>query len=40
VLHVYFGVDLDAVWDTVSKDAPLLEDEVLKIIKEMGINTE
>ena len=39
LIHGYFGVDLDAVWDTVKKDIPLLKEEVKKIIvKEGGWN--
>jgi len=33
LIHDYFGVDLDAVWETVEKDIPLLKREVKKIIK-------
>jgi uncharacterized protein with HEPN domain len=30
----YFGVDLDAVWDTVKKDVPVLKKHVKKILNE------
>ncbi len=33
LIHDYFGVDLDAVWDTVEKDIPLLKKEIKEIIK-------
>ena len=36
LIHGYFGVDLDAVWDTVEKDIPLLKNEIKKIIDEEG----
>jgi uncharacterized protein with HEPN domain len=35
LIHDYFGIDLDAVWDTVEKDIPLLKDEIQTIIKEL-----
>lgn len=33
LIHDYFGVDVDAVWDTVKKDIPLLKNEIKKITK-------
>jgi uncharacterized protein with HEPN domain len=36
LIHDYFGVDIDAVWDTVEKDIPLLKNEIEKIIEEWG----
>ena len=33
LIHDYFGVDLDAVWDTVEKDIPLLKREIKRIIE-------
>jgi len=35
LIHDYFGIDLDAVWDTVEKDIPVLKDEIQTIIKEL-----
>ena len=32
LIHDYLGVDLDAVWDTVEKDIPLLKDGIEDII--------
>jgi len=32
LIHGYFGVDIDAVWDTVMKDIP--KEKLQKIIKE------
>ena len=32
LIHNYFGVDLDAVWDTVEKDVPRLKDGIRAII--------
>lgn len=34
LIHGYFGVDVDAVWDTVMKDIPSLKEKLQKIIKE------
>jgi len=34
VIHGYFGVDIDAVWDTATRDIPLLKEKLLKIQKE------
>ena len=36
LIHDYFGVDLDAVWDTVEKDIPLLKDKIKDIIEKEG----
>lgn len=33
LIHDYFGVDLDAVWDTVQKDIPALYTQLLEISK-------
>ncbi len=33
LIHDYFGVDLDAVWDTVKKDIPTLKNELKDIIE-------
>lgn len=33
LIHDYFGVDLDAVWDTVEKDIPTLEGKIKDIIE-------
>jgi RNAse (barnase) inhibitor barstar len=29
----YFGVDIDAVWDTVEKDIPSLQNEIKNLIE-------
>lgn len=36
LIHGYFGVDLQTVWDTVKKDIPVLEREIKKILKEIS----
>jgi len=33
LIHDYFGVDLDAVWDTVKKDVPFLKEKIREILK-------
>jgi uncharacterized protein with HEPN domain len=33
LIHDYFGVDLDAVWNTAKKDIPQLKDEIREIIE-------
>lgn len=32
LVHDYFGVDLEAVWETVTKDLPVLKAELAKVI--------
>ena len=32
LIHDYFGVDLDAVWDTAKKDIPGLKTELRKLL--------
>lgn len=34
LIHHYFGVDLEVVWDTVEKDLPALKKQVKKILGE------
>ncbi|HWR26481.1 MAG TPA: DUF86 domain-containing protein [candidate division Zixibacteria bacterium] len=34
LIHHYFGVDLEVVWDTVEKDLPALKKNVKKILGE------
>jgi uncharacterized protein with HEPN domain len=33
LIHEYFGVDLGAVWDTATKDIPLLKGKLQEILK-------
>lgn len=33
LIHNYFSVDLDAVWDTVQKDVPMLKRELNTILQ-------
>ncbi len=32
LIHAYFGVDLEAVWETLKKDIPALKKEIKSII--------
>ncbi len=36
VIHEYFGVNLELVWDVVREDMPALRDSVESILKELG----
>ena len=33
LIHGYFGVDLNIVWDAIKKDLPLIEEKVRDIVK-------
>jgi len=39
LIRDYFGVDIDAVWDTVKQDIPALAVKVSEIIKELEPNS-
>ena len=34
IVHQYFSIDADEVWNTVERDLPKLKDDVLKILME------
>jgi len=36
LIHDYFGVDLDAVWNTVKKDVPALKHRLGEIVEKEG----
>ncbi|MCK4905602.1 DUF86 domain-containing protein [bacterium] len=36
LIHDYFGVDLEAVWDTATKDIRVLKDEIKNILEKEG----
>jgi uncharacterized protein with HEPN domain len=40
LVHEYFGIDLDLVWRTVSKNIPELKESVKTIIHELGDSEE
>lgn len=31
LIHGYFGISINAVWDVIKKDLPILKKEILKI---------
>ena len=35
LVHDYFDIDLDIVWDAVIKDIPQLKEKVISMIKEL-----
>ncbi len=32
IVHFYFGLDYELVWDTVKKDLPILKNEIKKLL--------
>ena len=36
LIHEYFGVSLEIVWETVKNDLPLLESQIRKILHDMS----
>jgi uncharacterized protein with HEPN domain len=36
LIHDYFGVDMDTVWLTAKDDIPILKDQVVEIIQDIG----
>jgi uncharacterized protein with HEPN domain len=34
LIHEYFGVDIEIVWETAKKDVPRLKDKIEKLIKD------
>jgi uncharacterized protein with HEPN domain len=36
VIHGYFGVDLDIVWDITQKDLPKLKEQIKKVLEEIN----
>ena len=35
LIHLYFGVNLDRVWEVVKEDLPKLKEEIRKILEEL-----
>ncbi|MBU0929952.1 MAG: DUF86 domain-containing protein [Nanoarchaeota archaeon] len=35
IIHQYFDVDLDVIWDTIKKDIPILEKQIIKIKRDL-----
>jgi len=40
LVHQYFGIDLDEVWNTAKNDLPRLEQQVLKLLKSIASDSE
>ncbi|MDA8077691.1 MAG: DUF86 domain-containing protein [Nitrospiraceae bacterium] len=36
LIHDYFGVDLQAVWDTLEQDIPVLKEKIAEILNNAG----
>jgi uncharacterized protein with HEPN domain len=36
LIHDYFGVDIEKVWDTAREDLPILKQQVIRILKDYG----
>jgi uncharacterized protein with HEPN domain len=36
LIHDYFGVDIEKVWDTAQQDLPVLREQVVGILKDYG----
>ena len=36
LIHDYFGVDVDTVWLTAKDDIPILKDQVVRILGDLG----
>ncbi len=36
LIHDYFGVDINTVWLTAKDDVPILKNQVLKILQDLG----
>jgi uncharacterized protein with HEPN domain len=36
LIHDYFGVDIEKVWDTAQEDLPVLKEQVIGILKDYG----
>ena len=40
VTHGYFDIDLDVVWNTVTRDLPKLQESVTRILAELNSEAE
>ena len=36
LIHDYFGVDIEKVWDTAQEDLPVLKEQVIGILRDIG----
>lgn len=39
LVHDYFGVDLDLVWDVVASELPKARDRIVALIEELDADT-
>ena len=39
LIHDYFGVDLDLVWDVVASELPTARDRIAVLLKELELQT-
>jgi len=37
LIHEYFGIDVEVVWETIKEDIPELKRKILELIKELNI---
>jgi uncharacterized protein with HEPN domain len=37
LIHDYFGVDIDKVWLTTQEDLPVLKEQIMRIMKDFGL---
>jgi uncharacterized protein with HEPN domain len=35
LIHAYFGIDIDIVWDVVKNKVPVLKEKILELLKEL-----
>lgn len=40
VSHGYFDIDIDVVWNTVTRDLPKLQESVTRILAELDLEAE
>lgn len=38
LIHEYFGVDLEIIWEVIRKDLPQLKPHIQKVIKQLNTN--
>ncbi len=38
LIHEYFGIDLDAVWNTIERDLPILKQKIHQILTALNHN--
>ncbi|MGC8931654.1 MAG: DUF86 domain-containing protein [Dictyoglomus sp.] len=39
LIHEYFGIDLEAIWDTINNDIPIFKDKILKVLTSEKTNS-